>query len=191
MRRPNRPLTLAAAALFAVGCKSTGSVKDPTYGGWRDLERLAVAEPVLCSGRALEAYVALDALKAQVTETAGPWTAGRPGCEALKADGALDAADLSSPPLSAPGLRALDLSGADALLVTFVRVDETCDGDAACEASALTLTAFLYDTSGRMVWKSVTERPLGFGFPAPSASEPRELLYERPRHPSEHVTAAR
>jgi hypothetical protein len=191
MELPNRRWGFFASALLLLGCNATGSVKDPTYAGWRELERLAVAEPVLCSGKAMEAYVALDALKAQVAETAGRWTAGKPGCGVLEAEGALDASNLASPPLAAPGLRGLDLRDADALLVTFVQVDETCEGDTSCEASALTLTAFLYDTSGRMVWKSVTERPLGFGFPAPSASEPRELLYERPRHPSEHVTAAR
>ena len=181
---------LVSAGVAAVGCRSTADVKDASYAEWGRLERLAVAEPVLCAGRSVEGQLALDALKSQVAVTAGEWSAGRPNCDALIADGALDAEDLSS-----PSLTELALAGhtsADAVLVTVVSFDEKCTTPPAlapCEASGMTLGAFLYDASGRMVWKSVTSRPLGYGMPAPSAEEPRELLYSRPRHPDEQVVA--
>jgi hypothetical protein len=186
---------LVSAGVATVGCRSTGDIKDPSYANWGRLERLAVAEPVLCAGPSVEGQLALAALKSQVAITAGAWTAGRPDCRALGGD-ALDADDLSAPALSDLALSDLARAtreSADAVLVTMVRFDETCSapqGDAPCEASGMTLGAFLYDASGRMVWKSVTSRPLGYGMPAPSAEEPRELLYSRPRHPEEHVVAA-
>ncbi|NUO52342.1 MAG: hypothetical protein HOV80_26115 [Polyangiaceae bacterium] len=181
---------LVTAGVAAVGCRSTGDVKDASYAEWGRLERLAVAEPVLCTGRTVEGQLALDALKSQVAVTAGEWTAGRPDCDALAKAGALDAADLSAPALD--DLALAKQKSADAVLVTVVSFDEKCTtppGAAPCEASGMTLGAFLYDAQGRMVWKSVTSRPLGYGMPAPSAEEPRELLYSRPRHPEEHVVA--
>jgi hypothetical protein len=186
---------LVSAGIATVGCRSTGDIKDPSYAEWGRLERLAVAEPVLCAGPSVEGQLALDALKSQVAITAGEWTAGRPDCSAFGSD-VLDAEDLSAPALSDLALSKWareNRKAADAVLVTMVRFDETCaqkDGAAPCEASGMTLGAFLYDASGRMVWKSVTSRPLGYGRPAPSAEEPRELLYSRPRHPEEHVVAA-
>ena len=108
----------AAACLFAgmalLACAPTKDARDPSYAGWGHLERLAVAEPVLCSGSSLESYVALDALKDQVAVTAGPWTAGRPSCAGLGGEAAFDPDDLSSPRMNAEGLQGLHVEGADA-----------------------------------------------------------------------------
>lgn len=183
--------SLFAGVALTCGCGPTHEARDPSYAGWGRLERLAVAEPVLCAGESVEAYVALDALKSQVAMTAGAWTAGKPSCAGLREERTFDPDDLTAPALGTGQLAGLDFGGADALLVTTVSIDETCDAHRACSANVMNLAAFLYDASGRMVWKSVTSRPLGFGFPAPSAAEPRQLLYARPRHPDERVVATR
>lgn len=183
--------SLLFAATVLIGCQPTQEARDPSFGAWSQLERLAVAEPVLCSGRSLDGYLALDALKVQVEITAGHWNAGRPSCAELMTDAALDPEDLSSPSFDSSALASLQLGGADAVLVTLATVDEDCDEGPACEADALTLGAFLYDASGRLVWKSITNRSLGFGHPSPSLADPRQLLYGRPRHPAERVVASR
>ncbi|MBL9022995.1 MAG: hypothetical protein JNL21_12405 [Myxococcales bacterium] len=183
--------SVIVAATLVLGCQPTQEARDASYVSWSQLQELAVAEPVLCSGRSLDGYLALDALKVQVEITAGRWHAGRPSCSELMTQAALDPEDLSAPEFGSSALAGLQLGGADAVLVTMATVDESCDAGPACEADALTLGAFLYDASGRLVWKSITSRSLGFGHPSPSLADPRQLLYGRPRHPEERVVASR